>query len=133
MRIEKGEDIQNSREWSKKIGGGVRKYKASACVLNTVIKDLQKAEIEHVRREEEDLASKLCYLEEAKLRQKLDFEKKVESSKKPGKETELHAKVSKLVITRFKGVQSDWLRLGYPSHWRAMKEQRTYGNDGEVD
>ena len=49
--------------------------------------------------------------QEAKLTQRLDFEKKVESSKKPEKETKQHTKLPKLVITRFKGIQTDWLRF----------------------
>ena len=49
---------------------------------------------------------------EAKLQQKLSFENKaLESSKKSGKESNLHTKLHKLVITQFKGIQTDWLRF----------------------
>ena len=35
----------------------------------------------------------------------------MESSKKSGKESNLHTKLPKLVITQFKGIQTDWLRF----------------------
>lgn len=119
-RIGKGDDIHDIREWSNKIDGGIRKYEASVLELSTVIKDLQKAESEQAKREEEDLAAKLRHqkfeeemkFEEAKLQKKLNFEKKaLDGSKKLEKETKLHTKLPKLVITRFKGIQTDWLRF----------------------
>ena len=94
-------------------------YEGTVSDLNRALKDLQKAETERARREEEEFASELrqrkfeqeMKFEEAKLQQKLDYDKKEpKSSEKPEKEPKLH-KLPKLVITKFKGVQADWLRF----------------------
>jgi hypothetical protein len=88
--------------------------------FNSVIRDIQKIESERVKQEKEDLASKIRHqkfeeemkFEEAKLQQKLSFEKKsLEGSKNEEKESKLYTKLPKLVITKFKGVQTDWLRF----------------------
>ncbi len=119
-RIEKGDDIQEIREWSSKTENDIKEYEACVAELNSVIKNLQKTESERTKREEEELASELRHqkfeqemkFEEAKLQQKLNFENKaLESSKKSGKESNLHTKLPKLVITQFKGIQTDWLRF----------------------
>ena len=115
-RIEKGDDIQEIREWSSKTENDIKEYEACVAELNSVIKNLQKTESERTKREEEELASELRHqkfeqemkFEEAKLQQKLNFENKaLESSKKSGKESNLHTKLPKLVITQFKGIQTD--------------------------
>ena len=50
--------------------------------------------------------------EQARLQQKLQFEKsQLESSKKQENEAKAHTKLPKLVITKFKGVATDWLRF----------------------
>ena len=119
-KIEKGENIQDIKEWSSKIESDISKYEASVLELNSVIRDIQKTESERVKQEEEDLASKIRHqkfqeemkFEEAKLQQKLSFEKtSLEGSKNEEKESKLYTKLPKLVITKFKGVQTDWLRF----------------------
>ena len=119
-KIEKGENIQDIKEWSSKIESDISKYEASVLELNSDIRDIQKTESERVKQEEEDLTSKIRHqkfeeeikFEEAKLQQKLSFEKKsLEGLKNEEKESKLYTKLPKLVITKFKGVQTDWLRF----------------------
>ncbi len=135
-RIEKGDDIQEIREWSSKTENGIKEYEACVAELNSVIKNLQKTESERTKREEEELTSELQHqkfeqemkFEEAKLQQKLNFENKVlESSKKSGKESNLHTKLPKLVITQFKGIQTDWLRF-----WNQFQPGIDKTNIGQV-
>ena len=118
-RIEHGDDMESIRAWTTKIDGDVRVYEGTVSDLNRALKDLQKAESERARREEEEFASELrqrkfeqeMKFEEAKLQQKLDYDKKEPKlSEKPEKESKLH-KLPKLVITKFKGVQTDRLRF----------------------
>lgn len=119
-KIENGEDTGNIREWSNKIESDISKYEASVAELNALIKDIQRNESEQLKREEEDLASKLRHqkfeeemkFEEAKLQQKLSYEKKsLEGSKNEEKDAKLHTKLPKLIITKFKGAQTDWVRF----------------------
>ena len=58
-KLEKGENIQDIKEWSGKIESDISNYEASVLELNSVIRDIQKTESERVKQEAEDLASKI--------------------------------------------------------------------------
>ena len=70
-KIEKGENIQDIKEWSIKIESDISKYEASVLELNSVIRDIQKTESERVKQEEEDLASKIRH---QKFEEEIKFE-----------------------------------------------------------
>ena len=53
-------------------------------------------------------------LEKAKLEQKRKYEKKIDGKK----DQNINAKLSKLVITKFKGIPADWLCLTGNFHLR---------------
>ena len=72
--------MESIRAWTTKIDGDVRVYEGTVSDLNRALKDLQKAESERARREEEEFASELrqrkfeqeMKFKEARLQQKLN-------------------------------------------------------------
>ena len=98
-RIKHGDDMESIRAWTTKIDGDCRVYEGTVSDLNRALKDLQKAESEQARREEEEFASEL---RQRKFEQEMKFEeaslhydkKEPKSSEKPEKESKLH-KLSK--------------------------------------
>ncbi len=97
------------------------KFEKNVQELQEAIKCVNQAEIQHTKLEEQKFACQLreqqmeqeMKFEQAKLEQKLKMEKKaqLESTKKHESESSIHTKLPKLVITKFKGVPTDWLRF----------------------
>ena len=119
-KIGQGEDRDAIREWTAKIEDKVTVYEHSILKLDEAIGELNQTEIKRQKQEEQKLATQLRQVqfeqemqyEEAKLEQKLRYEKKAqESLKKQEKETKNNTKLPKLVISKFNGTPTDWLRF----------------------
>lgn len=119
-KIGQGEDRDAIREWTAKIEDKVTVYEHSILKLDEAIGELNQTEIKRQKQEEQKLATQLrqvqfeqeMQFEEAKLEQKLRYEKKAqESLKKQEKETKNNTKLPKLVISKFNGTPTDWLRF----------------------
>jgi chromosome segregation ATPase len=119
-KIENDENPNEIRKWSAEIEDEVAKSEQSVQELQEAIKRANQTEIEQTKMQEQEFATKLreqqfeqeMKFKQAKLQQKLQFEKsQLESSKKQENEAKAHTKLPKLVITKFKGVATDWLRF----------------------
>ena len=104
-KIGQGDDPEAIREWAGKL---------------EAIDEFNHTEIKRKTQEEQKLATQLrqeqfeqeMKFEEAKLEQKLHYEKKAqEGLKKHEKELKSSTKLPKLVISKFSGTATDWLRL----------------------
>ena len=120
-RIEKGDGVESIREWTDEIEKGLQVFEQSGLEITEAVSELNRSKVEQKKQEEEELSTQLrqkkfeeeMKFEEVKLQQKLEYEKKAQQGlKKLEKDSsKLHTKLSKLVITKFKGVQTDWLRF----------------------
>ena len=120
-RIEKGDSVESIREWTDETEKGLQVCKRSVLEITKAVTELNRSKAAQEKQEEEELAAQLCdkkfeeemKFEEMKLQQKLEYEKKAqEGLKKLEKDSsKLLTKLPKLVTTKFKGAQTDWLRF----------------------
>ena len=110
--------------WTATIEGRVSEGDAMITKLTKCVNDLKAEEELRVKEAENVVKNKereeLLRFERAQLEQKLEFEKKIEESKKnqapaklaeaKGSETR-HTKLPKLTIAKFNGSHTDWLRF----------------------
>ena len=103
-------------------------FEMSVNDLDVRIKELKSASLQAAKKVEAGEAADIRerkYLEEmqfekAKLEQKLKYEMQIEENLKNlnNKEQSINAKLPKLVVTKFNGTDTDWLRF-----WNQLKAE----------
>ena len=118
LRIEKGEEPNDVRNWSLEIEKQVAEYEEITQGVRETVKNLREEASWEAKLEEEKAEEKKrkrrheeeLKLEEAKIQIKRDFEKNMEEERNKSVK-ESGAKLPKLTITKFQGTHLDWLRF----------------------
>ena len=128
LRFEAGEKEDEIQLWSTKLDEDVGVFETTIVDLDARAKQSKSASLEAAKKEEEDHAAEIrerkyeeeMRFEKEKLEQRLKYEKQIEDSRKDQnkKDKSINAKLPKLVITKFKGTHTDWLRF-----WNQFKAE----------
>ncbi|KAK3704454.1 hypothetical protein QZH41_003417 [Actinostola sp. cb2023] len=115
-----GDDVDAIRTWSDELEDRMLSFENAVINIEQTIINIKATESELAKQVEEETAKQLrdrrreeeLKFEQVKLEQRLKYEKqlKPEASGSQPKER-INAKLPKLVITKFKGTTSDWLRF----------------------
>ena len=114
--------------WNSKLEGDVGVFEMAVNDLDASIKELKSASLQAAKKVAEDQATEIrerkyqeeMQFEKAKLEPKLKYEMQVEENRKNlnDKEQSIHAKLPKLVITKFNGTHTDG-----PRFWNQFKAE----------
>ena len=114
--------------WNSKLEGDVGVFKMAVNDLDARIKELKSASLQAAKKVAEDQAAEIrereyqeeMQFEKAKLEPKLKYEMQIEENRKNlnDKEQSIHAKLPKLVITKFNGTHTDG-----PRFWNQFKAE----------
>ena len=128
LRFEAGEKEDEIQLWSTKLDEDVGVFETIIVDLDARVKQSKSASLEAAKKEEEDHATEIrerkyeeeMRFEKEKLEQRLKYEKQIEDSRKDQNKNDksINAKLPKLVITKFKGTHTDWLRF-----WNQFKAE----------
>ena len=124
LKIQSDEETDNIREWSSDIDSQLTIFEGNIEKLESVIKELNKRSLEQTKRDEEQLIEQMkqkqlereMKFEEEKFEQRMVYEKKIEESRQAQVKTKdnlsrSNSKLPKLVISKFNGEFTDWLRF----------------------
>ena len=121
LRFKTGRQENEILLWNSKLEGDVGVFKMAVNDLDASIKELKSASLQAAKKVAEDQAAEIrerkyqeeIQFEKAKLEPKLKYEMQVEENRKNlnNKEQSIHAKLPKLVITKFNGTHTDRLRF----------------------
>jgi len=120
LKFQQGDDVDAIRTWSDELEDRMLSFENAVINIEQTIINIKATESELAKQVEEETAKQLrdrrreeeLKFEQVKLEQRLKYEKqlKPEASGSQPKER-INAKLPKLVITKFKGTTSDWLRF----------------------
>ncbi|KAK3725254.1 hypothetical protein QZH41_001286 [Actinostola sp. cb2023] len=120
LKFQQGNDVDAIRTWSDELEDRMLSFENAVINIEQTIINIKATESELAKQVEEETAKQLrdrrreeeLKFEQVKLEQRLKYEKqlKPEASGSQPKER-INAKLPKLVITKFKGTTSDWLRF----------------------
>lgn len=116
--IEKGANADEIRKENEEIETNIDAIETTVSELDAAIKQAKQLDMRNAREEEEHLATQMrkqrhedeMKFEEAKLQQKLQYEKKLDEGRTKQGQTG-NTKLPKLVITKFNGTHTDWFRF----------------------
>ncbi len=120
LKFESGEQTKDIEAWNSKLEGELFKVEAHIAEFDNTLKRINQKEIEVEKFKEEEIAAKArqikfeeeLQLEQAKLEQKLKYEKKMDESRKSSEHNATKTtKLPKLVISKFNGSFTDWTRF----------------------
>lgn len=117
LRIEKGDSLDEIQEWNAKLEDSVTWYEKAVADLDKSISEIKSDESQAAKQKEEETTAEIreqkfqeeLRFEKAKLEQSLKYKAKLKEDQKGQSST--NAKLPKLVITKFKGTYTDWLRF----------------------
>ena len=130
LRFEAEEKEDEIQLWSTKLDEDVGAFETTIVDLDARVKQSKSTSLEAAKKEEEDHATEIRErkyeeemrfgIEKEKLEQRLKYEKQIEDSRKDHNKNDksINAKLPKLVITKFKGTHTDWLRF-----WNQFKAE----------
>lgn len=116
LKFEEGEDESEIRKWSLEIEDNLRQFQGIGVELKEVVKEIKQKEAEKEDKIKQEQRINLeKEIERVKFEEKLNYEKKLESLQSKGPLDTTHGaskvKLPKLIITKFNGTFTDWLRF----------------------
>lgn len=121
LKFEAGEKEDEIQLWNKKIDADVGVFETTIVDLDARAMQSKSASLEAAKKAEEDHLAETrerkyedeLRFEREKLEQRLKYEKQIEDSRKDQNKNDksINAKLPKLVITKFNGTHTDWLRF----------------------
>lgn len=128
LRFEAGNSEEEIKLWSTKLKEDVRVFETAINDIDARVKESKSASLQAAKKGEEDHAAEIrkqkyeeeMRFEKEKLEQRLKYERQIEENRKDQskKDKSINAKLPKLVITKFKGTHTDWLRF-----WNQFKAE----------
>lgn len=127
LRFEAGEKEDEIQLWSTKLDEDMGVFETTIVDLDARVKQSKSASLEAAKKEEDHAAEirgrkyeEEMRFEKEKLEQRLKYEKQIEDSRKDQNKNDksINAKLPKLVITKFNGTHTDWLRF-----WNQFKAE----------
>jgi hypothetical protein len=123
LKLESNEDEEEIRDWSAGIDSRVVVFEENIAKLESVIKELNREALKQTKHDEEEFIQfmkhkqfeKEMQFEEEKFQRRMAYEKKIEEARQAQGSTKeksnLNTKLPKLVISKFNGELTDWLRF----------------------
>lgn len=123
LKLEENEDVEEIRNWSASVDSQLVVFEENMVKLESVIKELNREALKQTKQDEEDLIQlmkhkqfeKEMQFEEEKFQRRMAYEKKIEEARhvqiNTKEKSKSNSKLPKLVISKFNGELTDWLRF----------------------